>query len=213
MRKTIGWAIGGSIGIVALGVLAYIIKFYSLPWSNDPAVWGQLGDYLNMFVSAANLILIFALTYTIYQADSHRAAEQGKAAIERANSQDEEERARNRPVLVFMVVRDEMLRIHWKVRNISNNVALNVLISFSQAADDWKKPVMVYSLGANQEVKLTWIKGAYQLRAVYYDIKDNVLTATMQGDWMKIDPGLDGFSQFQKDQYMRLEDAEFTFMG
>lgn len=184
------WGIIIAAGFIFIGAGAYIFRFHNHAWADSPEAWGQLGDYMNMYVSAASLVLVSFLTYLV-----HRA-------------QAEAERARDRPIIVFQTEVDPQTKEpYWVIRNATDNVALNVLVTHNEQPGDWKKPVMVYTLGGRQERKMPWFRPANQIRAVYYDVKGNVLTSTMQSDRITIEPGVNGLSHFKENEYRRYDEV------
>lgn len=184
-------------GIMLFGAIAYIIKFHNHAWSSSPEAWGQFGDYMNMYVISASLIIVSILTYVVYRVDHHRAIEQADA-----------EKVRDRPIIVFQTeVNSQTKEPYWIIRNATDNVALNVLVTHSEQPDMWKKPIMIYTLGGRQEREMPWFRPAYQIRAVYYDVKGNVLTSTMQSDRMTVEPGINGLIHFKENEYRRYDEV------
>lgn len=197
-------------GILFLGLALYVVKFNNHLWSDDPAAWGQLGDYMNMYVSTSSLILLSGLTYIIHRADTNRLEEQAKQDGRRALSEEENRKALNRPVLIFKVdTIDHSFGHQWKIRNISQNVAINPVVAFSENINEWTKPVVIYSLGPGEELALNWIRAAAQLCATYDDVHGNVLTSIIQDDRMSILPGVNVLSHIPPERYTRWEDAKW----
>lgn len=220
MKSTINWAIGGSVFVIAAGIIAYICKFHNYPISDDQAIWGQLGDYLNMFVSTASLILISVLTYVIHDTEMRREEAQkkedkdhadarDKEEAARSRARDEDEKARDRPILAFMVESEAGGQKFWKIKNISRNVALNPVIAIDHGDGFWTYPVKIYSLGAGEHMILRWFLQVNRICAVYYDVKENVLTSTIQNDRVKIEPDINALDHLAEKNYIRLEDALF----
>ena len=58
--------------IILLGFGAYVYRFWNNEISGNPEQWGQLGDYMNFFVSIASLIVVATLTYTLHEIQQER---------------------------------------------------------------------------------------------------------------------------------------------
>lgn len=131
-RSYFKWALTCAIGLIVVPVGFYFYQFGKYGLSHNSEDWGILGDYLNVWVSMASLILLATLTYVIYKDDEARD-----------NDRYKEEKARNRPILIFKVDNREKV---WYVKNVGNGVALNIYISYQTDGFSWMKPVKVYSL-------------------------------------------------------------------
>jgi hypothetical protein len=61
-----------SIGILLIPIIAYIIKFHDHKFSEDPALWGSLGDWIAPAVGIINLIALLYLTKIVSDEDGKR---------------------------------------------------------------------------------------------------------------------------------------------
>jgi hypothetical protein len=70
----------------------------------------------------------------------------------------------------------------WTVQNVGKGVTLNILISSSRRQNEWEKPTKVYSVVEGAEIKLSWVVGALQLSADYFDMNQNTFSSVCQND-------------------------------
>src|SRR5690606_33837558 len=59
--------------LITIGLLAaYIWTFRNGKISNDPAHWGQFGDYFGMIISLIGSVAVFGLSYLVYMGQKAR---------------------------------------------------------------------------------------------------------------------------------------------
>ena len=170
--------------IIGIPIYCYVDTFGS-HISDKKEAWSQFGDFLNVFVSIANLILVSALTYIIYA------------------YQREDESNKSIPILIFKV---NPTTRNWVVQNVGKGVALNILVTYSKQLDKWEKPTKIYSLSDNLEKELPWFEPSLQCSAIYYDYLGNVFSSICINDDTKFIKNANHLSEF-KENYHRLEDS------
>ena len=74
--------------VILIPLIIYSSKFGHLGLSNNQEIWGQFGDFLNVWVSLASLIAISMLTYFIHTREHSLQ-----------NSLREQENVLNRPLI------------------------------------------------------------------------------------------------------------------
>ncbi len=194
-RKLFNFALGFTILVIIIPSFFYICQFSRNGLSYDSQDWSAFSDFISMWVSMASLILLATLTYVIYKNEEQRE-----------NQRYSDEKARNKPIIIFKV--DSKKKV-WYAKNVGNGVALNIYISNSLDKDKWMKPVKMYSLMAGEEFELFWFKPAFQICAVYNDVlSSDIIVSICEGDITKFS-NLNPILKFLKDEeYIRLEDAE-----
>lgn len=187
-------AFGISLLLLVSPIAFYCYQFAKNGLSDDSQDWSALGDFLNVWVSMASLILLATLTYVIYRNEQHRD-----------DQRDLEMRTRNRPLLIFRVESREKA---WYIKNVGNGVALNIFISSSQKKDVWGTPVRMYSLMTGEEFRIYWFRAALQICASYNDfLSEDTLVTVIENDQNKFlnENPLRNFEE--KRVFKRLEDV------
>ena len=172
-----------SVLVIIVPLILYVSTFGKF-LSHEKEVWGQFGDFFNMFVSMASLIIISTLTYIIYI------------------YQKEDESNKSIPILIFKVNATKKV---WVVQNVGKGVALNILISYSKQLDSWEKPTKIYSLTENSELELFWFEPSLQCSAMYFDYLGNSFSSICQNDDTQFIKGGKHLIGFQSNYY-RFED-------
>jgi hypothetical protein len=137
-------------------IMAYRSQFGGV-FSNGREVWGQFGDFLNVFVSISNLVFISILTYFIY------------------SNQQKDENERNKPVLIFKLIK--VKEVYWELQNVGKGPAINILMSKSKIIDQWDKPTIVYALKEGDSFKTSISDEITLLSASYQDNLGNVFSS------------------------------------
>ncbi len=171
--------------LILIGAVGFYIYHFGTHFSDKKEEWGQFGDFLNVFVSICNLVVVTSLTFIVFKI------------------QQSEQRVEVRPYLIFKVLPQKKI---WAVKNVGRGVALNVLITNSQEREEWDVPVKIYSLMPEEVLEITWFGPSIQCRGVYFDIHENVYTSTCENDETSFVENFHGLSNFKKN-YKRLEEV------
>ncbi len=172
--------------IIASPVLFYFHNFGNQGLSNSQEVWGQFGDFFNVWVSLASLVAISMLTYVIH--------------VREQNLQDsikEREDAINRPILSVA-----SLGIYntYRLKNIGLGPALDITTSFKP--DSWYRGENSGNyvslehhppLGPGGECEFSEYGASGSMVAVYSDIWGNKITTIYEKGKHTIKIGHDEF--------------------
>jgi len=184
----------GLLVLLSLSVplVLYYLKFRQLidlfnNLSINLSDWGAFGDFFNVWVSVANLILFSTLTIFLHQYEKSRNLEV-----------DLQEKARNRPILVFIPNNSTSA---WDVKNVGVQVALNIYIMERNKVEDERltsKSLFIeplddtpiegqlkrYSaISPNDSIELRWATQASRLFSLYQDIFQNdIVTLTVDNE-------------------------------
>ena len=189
--RTIFWAaFCFALLLILIPIGFYCFQFAGNRLSEDSQDWAALSDYLNVWVSIASLVFLATLTYVL---DRQRGAD---------------ERARNRPLVIFRVDRKEKV---WYLKNVGNGVALDIDISRLEKTGDgelWEIPVKLYALMSGEEYKIFWFRAAGKICATYNGVLDEKkLITIIEGDKNTF-PKVNPINSYQKShQFIRVEDA------
>lgn len=184
-------AITIAVTIVIVPLICYLYTFKNgISLRNED--WGTFGDFMNVFVSFASLIVVSALTYQLHKIELQNATESHKL-----------DETRSRPILIFKDIGGK-----WACSNVGVGTGLNVLIAYKYDEESpWMHPVKAYSLKPGDELTLDWKKyQVYEWRARYYDVWGNVFTSTCKEDETKVEINYNGLESEEKST-IRLEDA------
>lgn len=128
------------LSLIALAVVIFpgyqYWKHFGSPVPLQSDKWGHLGDFLNVWVSLASLIMLGGLTYYIHRIDQKRDDENKNV-----------EGARSRP---YLVMRDADLGL--MVRNVGNGPALNVRYAIFKNGN-WRITSRLPSLMSGEEIE------------------------------------------------------------
>lgn len=181
-----------------IGVLIIIlaIYFYSFTFgfsiSKDQAIWGQFGDFMNVFVAIANLFVVSFLTYYLNKIEEKRE-EENKIL----------EKSKVRPILIF---RD--IGMKWECVNVGEGTAMNIMIAYKTNTDSWENPVKIYSLIPKEKFEIDWKKyNVSKWVATYYDIHNTVFTSICEKDDTIYEIDKNELYEFENN-YKRLEDVK-----
>lgn len=169
--------------VVIIPIILYVCTFGKF-LSHEKEVWAQFGDFFNMFISMASLIVVSTLTYIIYI------------------YQREDESNKSIPILIFKV---DAVKKMWIIQNVGKGVALKILVSYSKTQGNWEKPTKIYSLIENSEIELSWFEGSLQCSAMYFDYLGNSFSSICQNDDTQFVKGGNHLMDF-KSNYHRFED-------
>ncbi len=171
--------IGLSIGFVFIagGIIAYTCRFAKNGPSEDPAVWGQFGDYINFLVSIASLIVVSMLTYSIHNIEQKRADEQREESTKRDKEQKDFASSLEKPILIFRDIGSK-----WEVANVGRGAALNIIIAHAETEDHWDESVKCYSLESGSKFTIFWRIEASMWIAYYNDVFGNYYLSTCKND-------------------------------
>jgi hypothetical protein len=178
-------------------LIVFAFIFYSFQFgfslSKDQTVWGEFGDYMNVFVAIANLFVIGYLTIFFAEMEEQRDKENRTL-----------EEFKIRPNLIF-----KDIGAKWACRNIGEGAAMNIMIAYKTSnVGQWENPIKIYSLVPKEEFVIEWRKSLiYKWAAVYYDIRGNVITSTCENDDTNVYIGKNELIAF-KNNYKRLEDVK-----
>jgi hypothetical protein len=190
--KNLSFAFGAGAIIIVFSFLFYTFHF-GFKVSVNHAIWGQFGDFMSVFISIANLIIISSLTYFIAKIEEKRDQENRNLELSKV-----------RPILIF-----KDIGMKWACRNVGEGAALNVMIAYkTNLAHDWENPVKIYSLTSNEEFKIEWKKfHIAKWVAVYYDIYGTVFSSTCEHDDTIYQAEINELLAFIN-HYKRLEDVK-----
>ncbi|WP_247233355.1 hypothetical protein [Telluribacter sp. SYSU D00476] len=154
-----------SVSIIIIPLLLYFSQFPNnllsrLAFSDDPERWAHFSDFLNVWVSIANLVLLGMLTFLIHRYE-----------VKKEEERDEDEKRKNRPILVFTFNRHSGL---WSIKNAGVQVALNIVVDFKNPdGNNWVNAHKIYSLIPGEAKELDHVHRANTLCAIYEDIFEN----------------------------------------
>ena len=134
----------GIILILVLVVLsliaAYLINFKSANISEDPAHWGQFGDYFGMIINLAGTFAVFILSYLVF-----------KGQKERDKWEKEIQELNETPILIFAADNN----VYDKCLNVGKGSAHNVVIG-KIGFNGNKTVIKSYSIPPNCYLKINW---------------------------------------------------------
>jgi hypothetical protein len=85
--------------------------------------------------------------------------------------------ATSKPVLIFSM--NSMFR--WRLENVGSGPAINLIVGDKDREDGFVSITNCYPLSAGACLEVLWIKGAYELVAVYTDVYGNTFTTICSG--------------------------------
>ena len=189
------WLAGAAVVAVLVPIIAVITYRFQFGTykSENTEVWGQFGDFLNVFISIANLVIFGVLTFVIH-----------KTERQRDNEKDILESAKTRPILIFKDIGGK-----WICRNVGEGTAINGMIAYKGGTSaNWENPVKVYSFMSGEPFEIDWRRfNVYQWRAKYYDVHGNVYTSTCTGDETLFEFDINGLYEVEG-KALRLEDVK-----
>lgn len=172
---------GICLGILILGapIAFYILNFQDYPISKDPEHWGQFADYLNVFVSLANLLVIGMLTYAIHRNEQQREQEKEQLQEEAEKNRKLYEQQTERPIVVFQ--RESHYSEIWQIINVERGPALYIQVYFDKRYETFAhlmpgKAEPLYQKIDNEE----W-------QTSYKDIFDNRYISRLVNDETKVE--------------------------
>ncbi|SOD80947.1 hypothetical protein [Spirosoma fluviale] len=188
------WLVGAAVIAILIPIIAVIIYRFQFGThkSEKTEVWGQFGDFLNVFISIANLVIFGVLTFVIHKSERHRDTEK-----------DILESAKTRPILIFKDIGGK-----WICKNVGEGTAINAMIAYKGGTSvNWENPVKVYSLMSGEPFEIDWRISVYQWRAKYYDVHGNVYTSTCTSDETLFEFDINGLYEVEGEA-LRLEDVK-----
>ena len=153
--------------IIGIPSYQYYKQFSVYGISSKTEAWAQLGDFLNVWVSMASLIILGGLTHYLHSLDSKRE-------IDNQNI----EAARSRPYLVIVIDRPSIF-----VKNVGNGPAMNIRNAiFSNG--NWSLTRRIGSLmpGETEFLMPDNIKSDDVVGFSFYDIHETVYSSLHQKD-------------------------------
>jgi hypothetical protein len=181
-KKRLIWAAILSIATVFIPAVFYSCNFgYGI--SNNPERWAQFGDFMNIWISMASLILLALLTYEIHKSEESRENQQAKA-----------DRMKSSPILVFLYesvyLIDDLSSGSWIIKNSGVQAALNVSVlsrtGVSLDIENTKNDIEKYvSILPGEQIKLNNCKdnGSCKYFALYNDAQSNLVLTVMYNDF------------------------------
>ena len=157
-----------AIGLVVVPLMVYENQFSEgIQLSNSQEIWGQFGDFINVWVSLANLILLAGLTIYIHKRESTF-----QQAISQQNS------AQNRPIIIFKLDTADEIYPQWIIKNIGNGAAFNINFNYvTENKDSYSQFVAkLYSLGSGDQISLPGLT-IKRMAASYEDIFGTPITS------------------------------------
>jgi hypothetical protein len=154
--------------ILGTGFIVYF-KHFEGKFSDSAPEWGSYGTYINSFVTLANVSLFIMFSLLVYNYN----------------------KLNNRPILTFKTKFKKGKKEIWRIRNIGNGAALNLLVGYkTNAKNEWISPtVKSYSFGKDDEVIIDWITGSPDIIGVHYtDIFDEAFFAVVGNDVTTLRP-------------------------
>ncbi|MCE6988581.1 hypothetical protein [Dyadobacter sp. CY323] len=131
---------------------------YGLSLPTDRGHLGTLGDFMNVWVSAANLLILTAVTLYIWK--------QGA----------KEDLARERPLLIL---KEGSLNNAWAIQNVGKGAAINIIMSYKKpGSQKWEIPfIKLFSLAAGESYEIKSFFEASKIGLKYTDISKNVISS------------------------------------
>jgi hypothetical protein len=160
--------------IVGGGLAAYIAMFGKHPFSHEPGPWGAFGDFFNVFMATANLVIFYWFSNEVY-----------KYNADKDRKDDEFKKATERPIIIFRSRKNNPGNECWEVMNIGKGAALNLRITeLVNGQTEWEKPIKCYSLGNGDESKLLlpWTTNSGKLVVRYTDVFNTGYYSITVGD-------------------------------
>lgn len=157
MRIVFWILLGFSIIIILVGLSLYFFHFNN-GYSNDQTHWGVFGDYINIFLNFASLIILGYISFVTFR------------------TTDTFNRLQIRPILFITLDKPEQIvgsfKDSWYVVNGAKNTALNLIVRFTDNRNSGKftKWVSCTSLSENQRLELFWIHWADEIEICFTDL-------------------------------------------
>ena len=173
--------------VISIPLIVYSCEFGHLGISNSQEVWGQFGDYLNVWVSLASLIAISMLTYFIHTREQHLQ-----------ESLQKREDIINRPLIAIESVGIYNL---YRLKNIGLGPALDIKTSYKPLnRNTWEREINYVKtsnhapLGPGHEHEFSEYGVSGLMVAVYSDIWGNKITSILTDGKHEIKLSHDEFS-------------------
>lgn len=111
-----------------------------------------------------------------------------------------------KPTLVFVFDNES----GWKLQNIGNGPALNVIVAEKPPEGDWFNPVRIPPIAKDGEFTLCWIAlgNPNGLGTTYNDIRNRPYTTTSGNDYSRIIEGRELPAVITVDEHPRFKDSE-----
>jgi len=190
-----------AFAIIVIPLIFYVCHFGEFGLSDEPAIWGAFGDYLNVWISCASLILLSGLTFYLSNIDNKRQEEYQRL-----------EASRNKPFLTCKLDKNAT----WKIRNVGNGPAINIRYSFVNATEQFDVPTKIHSLISGEDFLFQFGEPntvEFKLAIAYYDIHNNVISTFFEKDDSQIFEGIDLLKDFDKGNYVSLYMLEKIMMS
>ncbi len=94
-------------------------------------------------------------------------------------------RASSRPVLIFSMTST----FRWRLDNVGTGPAINLTVGDRSSDYSFVSITNCYPLAVRERLDLLWIKGAYELAAVYTDVYGNTFTTICKGNRNRVIDG------------------------
>ncbi|MCF2489149.1 hypothetical protein [Dyadobacter sp. CY347] len=136
----------------------HYIETFGIYLSTDRAELGMLGDFMNVWVSLANLLILTIITLYIWK--------QGT----------KEDLARERPLLIL---KEGSADKTWTIQNVGKGAAINIKMSYKKPnSNDWEAPfIKLFSLGSGESHEIKRFFAASKIGLVYTDISKNIISS------------------------------------
>jgi hypothetical protein len=155
-----------SLLFVTIPVLVYLCEFGGNGLSHDTDAWGTFGDYLNVWINVAGLILVGTLTLHIHLKDQILQV------------------ASNRPIITFEHDRSSIIsttdRTTWKLTNVGSGPALNMRIVVYYPFQHTPQLSLNYASLEVGGFKTVSVFRFIKLVASYEDLLGNNISTTFQ---------------------------------
>jgi hypothetical protein len=170
MKKGILW--GLLITSIVLPALIYILKFSSLPISEDDSKWANFSTYLGGFFALANVAAFVVLTLEIHQYNLNRDRESRRYS-----------ELVNQPVISFYSINKAS---RYNIHNVGRGAAINVVVRGHFHNNHWQNAYMLYAIAPDVSKELTWSQNCNKLMAEYYDISGRKYISFMDNDTLRV---------------------------
>lgn len=160
-----------SIIIPAAGLILYFAHFND-SWSTENADWGTFGDFFNVFVNIASLLLVLLIAILTIRSSDRIADLQ----VELSQSQLKIEQLKVVPHIYISEKRSVVIpQDSWYIQHTGEGPAINILVRFNQAKNSpFSKWISCLSLGSGDERELAWLRHADTIQICYCDITEQI---------------------------------------
>ena len=187
--------------LIVVPIILYFHQFAHFGLSDSQSIWGAFGDFMNVWVSMASLLILGTLTFSLDSLNFNRQKAAADLEDARLKANRETEDARNRP---FIIYKYDVTHSVWKIKNVGIGPALNIRLSFRDKEGAWRMPTKIHSLSGGEEMPFPYESPDIDavLCFVYNDVRGIIISTFGQYE--------DSLIKVDEDLLSEFDVADFT---